>query len=139
MNPWFSYDQVDWTFSGPAFNGTGFLYSDRQYDESPPHFTVHGFAGNFGAQHLHRVLWATRSQFPHLQIRCLYRGKQAEQLEELAKLNLIKWRIIEDRHLDEAEILAIERPESNRPRIHSFHEVAWHWIKQKLAATKIDS
>jgi hypothetical protein len=134
MALWVTYDQVDWSYFGPRFNGTGFLYSDREYDESPAHFTIHGFSRKFGALHLHQVLWVTKAQFPLVQLRCLYSGLQAEQLDMLAKLSLVEWRLVEGKRQQQVEILTIARPRSNKPRIHKLHELAGRWLKAKLKA-----
>lgn len=130
FSKWSSQNGVDFSYVGPDFNGSGFLYSDRQFDESPAHFTIHGFAGKFGAPHLHQMLWMTKQHFHGIQLRCLYRGPQIEQLEQLAIEGRISWRLLETNlGGKEAEILSITKPKTSRPYIKSFPFRLLDWMK----------
>lgn len=130
MSSWHSYDKVDWSFFGPGFNGDAFLYSDREYDDSPEHLTVQGFSVGIGPQHLHQILWATRNQFPRIQLRCLYRKEQALHMDKLAELQLVVWKHVEPSQLGEVEILFIERPATGRPRIHTIPSLILNWLRK---------
>jgi hypothetical protein len=135
MSSWHSYDKVDWSFSGPGFNGTAFLYSDQEYDDSPAHLTVQGFSVGVGAHHLHQILWATKKQFPNTQLRCLYRKEQASHLDKLAELRLVTWKHVESSKLGEVEILFIETPATGKPRIHTLPSLIWGRLKKCFGPT----
>lgn len=120
FSKWSSPNQVDFSYVGPGFNGSGFFYGDQEYDDSPAHFTVNGFAGKFCAEQFHKVLFLTSQHFQGLQIRCLYRGAQIEHLEQLASQGLISWRFPETSlGLKEVEILSIVTPPRGRPYVKS--------------------
>ena len=119
MARWHSFDSHDWCFSGPGFVGTAFLLNDKAHDNSPSHILIDGFAGKFGPDHLHRMLWLTRAQFPNLEFRCRYSGNLFDHLNDLSRRGFVNF---ENLSLGLVKILSISEPTSGRPYIDHFHE-----------------
>jgi hypothetical protein len=131
FSKWSSPNGVDFSYFGPGFNGSGFLYGDREFDDSPAHFTIYGFAGKFGTAHLHRILWLTRLHFHGLQLRCLYRGSQIEQLDQLSREGSIVWRFLETKPgSPEVEMLSITKPARGRPYVKGFFYRLLDWLRE---------
>lgn len=130
FSKWSSPNEVDFSYVGPGFNGSGFLYGDCEFDDSPAHFTVNGFAGRFNAAHLHKMIWLTGQHFQGLRLRCLYRGTQIEHLEQLASEGSISWQSVETSFgSPEVEILSVSRPAGGRPYVKNIFHRFVDWLK----------